>query len=228
MFDRYGGRFAGHAERPLRFPHKGDDDRSQLRQIADMTPDSFLAFVLFAAVATGTPGPNNLMVMASGANFGLRRTQPHILEIALGFAVMIALVATGMARVFDLLPWLETVLLALSALFLLYLAWKIASAAPPEGDRPPGRPLTFLQAAGFQWINPKAWAIALTTIAIYVEPSRALIAALVFAAVAVPLVTLWTVAGEGIGRLLRTPRALRVFNISMAALLIGTMIPAFV
>lgn len=193
-----------------------------------MTPDSFLTFVLFAAVATGTPGPNNLMVMASGANFGLRRTLPHIMGIALGFAVMIALVAAGMARIFELFPWLEVTLMALSAVFLLYLAWKIATAAPPEADRPKGCPLTFLQAAGFQWINPKAWAIALTTVAIYVEPSRALLAALVFAAVAMPLVTLWTVAGEGIGRLLRTPRALRVFNVAMAVVLVGTMIPAFV
>ncbi|WP_375261098.1 LysE family translocator [Palleronia sp.] len=192
-----------------------------------MTSDSFLAFVLFAAVATGTPGPNNLMVMASGANFGLRRTVPHILGIALGFALMIALVATGMAQVFGLFPWLEGTLLAASALFLLYLAWKIANAAPPEADRPQGRPLTFLQAAGFQWINPKSWALALTSVAVYVEPSQALIAAMIFAAVALPLVTIWTVAGAWIGRLLRTPRALRLFNIAMAALLVGTMIPAF-
>ena len=197
-------------------------------EVAAMTFDSFLTFALFAAVATGTPGPNNLMVMASGANFGLRRTFPHILGIALGFGLMIVLVALGMGRVFAALPWLETVLLVLSAVFLLYLAWKIATAAPPvEADSPEGRPLTFFQAAGFQWVNPKAWAMALTTVSVYILPDQALLAGMVFAAVSLPLVSVWTVAGEAIGRLLRTPRALRCFNIAMAALLIGTMIPAF-
>ena len=190
-----------------------------------MTADSFLALALFATVSTGTPGPNNLMVMASGANFGLRRTWPHILGIAVGFGAMIYLVGAGSTRVFAAVPWLDTALLALSAVFLAYLAWKIATAAPPDPSARSGTPLTFLQAAAFQWVNPKAWAMALTTATVY-APGAATVAALTFAAVAVPLIVLWTLAGRGVARLLTGPRALRVFNWTMAALLVASTVPA--
>ena len=192
-----------------------------------MTQDSFIALTLFAIVSTGTPGPNNLMVMASGANFGVRRTWPHIFGIAVGFSAMIFLVGAGLARVFDLLPWLDTALLIVSGIFLIYLAAKIATAAPPNPDAPRGVPFTFLQAAAFQWVNPKAWAMALTTATVY-APGAATAAALVFAAVAVPLILAWAVAGRGVSRFLTAPAALRVFNWTMAALLIASTLPAFV
>ena len=194
--------------------------------IRPMTHDSFIALILFAIVSTGTPGPNNLMVMASGANFGLRRTWPHILGIALGFGAMIFLVGAGLSRVFAALPWLDTALLILSGLFLAYLAWKIATAAPPDPDAPRGAPLSFLQAAAFQWVNPKAWAMALTTATVY-APGAAGTAALVFGAVAMPLIVAWTLAGTAVARVLTTPAALRAFNWTMAALLIASTFPAF-
>ncbi|QFU09365.1 Cysteine/O-acetylserine efflux protein [Rhodobacteraceae bacterium THAF1] len=190
-----------------------------------MTQENFIALALFAIVSTGTPGPNNLMVMASGANFGVRRTWPHILGIAIGFSAMIFLVGAGLSRVFEVVPWLDTALLIASAVFLAYLAWKIATAAPPDPDAPRGSPFTFVQAAAFQWVNPKAWAMALTTATVY-APGAAATAGMVFAAVAVPLIVLWAIAGRGVARFLTAPRALRAFNWTMAALLIASTLPA--
>ncbi|SPJ24279.1 LysE family translocator [Palleronia abyssalis] len=191
-----------------------------------MSTETLLALIVFATVGTGTPGPNNLMVMASGANFGLRRTLPHILGIALGFAAMIMLVGLGLGRLFEAWPWLSPTLLAVSAVYLLYLAWKIATAAPPEPGHPGGRPFSFLQAAAFQWVNPKAWAMALTTTAVYLPGGEFVLASAIFASAAIPLTALWTVAGEGIGRFLGTPFRLRLFNGVMAALLLISTLPA--
>ena len=192
-----------------------------------MTLDRLAALILFAVVATGTPGPNNLMVMASGANFGLRRTVPHIVGIALGIAVMLLAVGGGLAGLFEALPWLAGLLAALSLAYLLILAWKIATAAPPDPSAPPGRPLTVLQAAAFQWVNPKAWAMALTTVSVYVPASAAPLAALVFAAVCLPIVALWCAAGRALGRMLRKPARLRAFNVTMAALLVLSPVLVF-
>ncbi len=191
-----------------------------------MTADALLSLALFAAIATGTPGPNNLMVMASGANFGLRRTGPHIAGIAVGVAVLILLTGAGIGRAVAALPGLAPVLSVAAGLYLLWLAWKIATAAPPRPGADPGRPFTFLQAAGFQWVNPKAWAMALTAISVYVPAGGSGAAALVFALVAVPLVTMWCVAGGALGRLLSTRRRLRAFNITMAILLVLSPLPA--
>ena len=201
-----------------------------------MTPDQIAAFTLFAIVATATPGPNNLMALASGANFGLRRTLPHLLGIALGFGLMILLTGLGLARLMAAVPGLRGGLAAVAAVFLLYLAWRIATAAPPpieaqteaptEARAGAARPLTLWEAAAFQWVNPKAWAMALTTVTVHVPPSHAALAALIFAGVALPLTGLWAVAGEALGRLLSDPRLRRGFNFTMAALLLASMAPA--
>ena len=191
-----------------------------------MDTASFLSLVAFTVVGSGTPGPNNLMVMASGANFGLRRTGPHILGIALGFAAMVLLTGWGLAGAMATVPWLRGALLVVSAAFLLYLAWKIATAAPPDPADPPGRPLSFLGAAAFQWVNPKAWAIALSTVTVYAPGSETPVAALVFALVSLPLLATWCVAGETLGRYLSSDRALVIFNRTMAGLLLLSLLPA--
>ena len=193
-----------------------------------MSFDLFLALVAFAFVTVITPGPNNLMLMASGANFGFRRSVPHMMGIGLGFPAMVFLVGVGAMRIFDLWPASYLILKVLSVVYLLYLAWKIANAAPPAEASVEGRPLTFVQSAAFQWVNPKAWSMALSAITLYAA-SRDLGAVLwvagTYVGVSVVSTTSWTVMGQQVRRLLTSPRRLRVFNGVMAALLVATLVP---
>jgi len=194
-----------------------------------MTFDILLALFAFCIVSTITPGPNNLMVMASGANFGFRRTLPHMFGIAVGFAVMTLLVGVGLIQVFDRFPVTHQILTVVSVVYLLWLAWKIANAAPPEGEvNADARPMTFLQAALFQWVNPKAWSMALSAITIYAtDHSLAAIGIVagVFALVCIPCVSVWTVLGQQVRRLLTNPARLRAFNWTMAGLLVASLVP---
>ena len=193
-----------------------------------MPYDLFLALVVFAIVTSLSPGPNNLMLMASGANFGFRRTIPHMLGIGIGFVVMVLMVGLGLAQVFDAYPVSYTILNVASLMYMLYLAWKIANATAPKQADGQGRQLTFLQAAGFQWVNPKAWAMALTSISLY-APDRTvgsmLMVALIFGAVNLPCVSSWTVLGQQMRRVLTNPSRLRAFNWTMAMLLVASLVP---
>ncbi|WMS41485.1 LysE family translocator [Acuticoccus sp. MNP-M23] len=190
----------------------------------------FLAFAGFALVGTLSPGPNNIMVMASGANFGLRRTLPHIFGIATGFAVMATLAGVGLMVVFDAVPVLFTVLKVVSVTYLLYLALKIARAAPPDaGTEAEAKPITFLQAAAFQWVNPKGWAFGMTAMTLY-APEHTLVSvlrvALLFCVFGLPANVLWTLMGTILRRWLSNQRRLRIFNFTMAALLVASLYPA--
>jgi len=195
-----------------------------------MTFDIFTALVTFALVTVITPGPNNLMLMASGTNFGFARTIPHMLGIGLGFPAMVVCVGLGVMQVFDLWPLSYTLLKLVSVAYLLYLAWKIANAAPPAATaaQAEGRPLTFLQSAAFQWVNPKAWSMALSAITLYAT-GRDLVAVLwvagVYVGVSAVSTTSWTVLGQQVRRLLKNPARLRLFNRVMAALLVATLVP---
>lgn len=193
-----------------------------------MTSDLFFALLVFCIVASATPGPNNLMLMASGANFGIRRTVPHMLGIMLGFGVMVVLIGAGIAGMLQANPHVYEVLRWASIGYLLYLAWKIANAGPMGREKGRGKPFTFLQAAAFQWVNPKAWATAMTATVVY-APDRSLFWALVvgavFVVVSVPVVTFWTAMGGQVARLLTAPRALTAFNWIMAALLVASLYP---
>ncbi len=193
-----------------------------------MTPALLLALATFALVTSITPGPNNLMLMASGANFGFRRTVPHMLGIGIGFTVMVLLVGAGLISLFDRYPASFTVLKVLSVAYLFYLAWKIANATAPDGPRAGAKPMSFLQAAGFQWVNPKAWAMALTAISAYApDRSAAAVAlvAMIFGAINLPSVSTWTVLGQQMQRWLTHPARLRAFNWTMALLLVVSMAP---
>ena len=194
-----------------------------------MTPDLLAALATFAFVTVMTPGPNNLMLLASGTNFGFTRTIPHMLGIGLGFPLMVACVGLGVMQVFDLWPRSYTILKIASVGYLLYLAWKIAHAAPPKEAMAEARPLTFLQSAAFQWVNPKAWSMALSAITLYAT-GRDLAAVLwvagVYVAVSTISTTSWTVLGQQLRRLLKDQTRLRMFNWIMAALLVATLIPA--
>ncbi|WP_428927644.1 LysE family translocator [Marinibacterium sp. SX1] len=193
-----------------------------------MTHDLLVALALFAFVSSITPGPNNLMLMASGANFGFRRSLPHMLGIGIGFTLMVLLVGIGLSQVFAAFPALHQVLRVVSIVYLLWLAWKIAHAAPARPGAATGRPMTFLQAAAFQWVNPKAWTMALTATTAY-APAQTLAAmalvALVFGLVNLPSVSTWTLAGQQLARLLTSPARLRAFNWTMAGLLVASLIP---
>jgi threonine/homoserine/homoserine lactone efflux protein len=188
----------------------------------------FAALALFAFVSSITPGPNNLMLMSSGVNFGLARTLPHMLGVAIGFTAMIVGVGVGVMQVFELWPPAHDVLRGLCLAYLAWLAWRIANAGRAEGPASGARPMTFLEAAAFQWVNPKAWAMALTAVAIY-APSRGaaavLAVALVFGAINLPSVSVWATAGRAVRRHLSAPRRLRAFNWAMAALLLVSTLP---
>ena len=196
--------------------------------VGRMTQEQLAALAAFAFVTSITPGPNNLMLMASGANFGVRRTVPHMLGVALGFVLMAVLVGAGLAQVFTAVPQAYTGLKVLSVAYLLYLAWRIATAPPPGEAARAGRPMSFIAAAAFQWVNPKAWAMALTAVSVY-APSQSLggigLVAVVFGIVNLPSVGVWAALGQGMRRVLTNPRRMRVFNVGMAALLVASLAP---
>ena len=193
-----------------------------------MDNDLLLGLAAFAFVSSITPGPNNLMLMASGANFGFRRTLPHMLGVALGFVLMVVLVGVGLAELFERHPAAHGALRATSVVYLLYLAWRIATAAAPDAASGEGRPFGFLQAAAFQWVNPKAWAMALTAVTVYTASRSAfeiVLVALVFGAINLPSVGSWAWLGQEMRRVLTSPARLRAFNLTMALLLVASLYP---
>ena len=193
-----------------------------------MTFQTLSALAVFAFVSSATPGPNNLMLMASGANFGFWRTIPHMIGISIGFMVMLFAVGAGLVQLFDRFPIIYDLLKIASVIYMLWLAWKIANAAPIRKSAEAGAPMTFLQAAGFQWVNPKAWAMALTATTVYVGDAALIwlaLAALMFAVVNLPSVSIWTIAGQQLQRILTNPRRLRAYNWTMAALLVASLYP---
>lgn len=191
-----------------------------------------LAVIPFAVSSTFTPGPNNLMVMAAAANFGYVRTIPHMIGISVGFPLMVVGVGLGLAPLFEHYPATHIVLKIAGAAYLLYLAWRIANAAPGGDGQTRSRPFRFYEAALFQWVNPKAWIMAMGAIATYTTIGGDLIAetltiAGVFLAITYPAVSLWAGIGLGIARILAGPRAMRLFNQGMALLLVVSLAPIF-
>lgn len=193
-----------------------------------MTYELFVALLGFAFVTSVTPGPNNMMLLASGVNFGFRRTVPHMLGISVGHALMVFLVGLGLAGIFKAWPAALMALKVASVAYMLWLAWKIAHSAAPGEGRAKAAPMTFLQAAAFQWVNPKAWAMALGAVSAYVvEPSALAYAAVAgtFALVNLPSVSVWAGAGQAVRRWLDRPGRLQVFNWTMAGLLVLSLWP---
>ncbi len=192
----------------------------------------------FAVAMAGTPGPNNAMLTSSGSLWGFRRTVPHMLGVSIGFPAMLLAVASGLGRLLQHDPAILTGIRWAGATYLLYLAWRIATARPEtdagEGSRAQPansrHPLGFVQAALFQWVNPKAWLVTVSALATVASagghPSltRALLLAGVFLAVTLPVTAFWTIVGVGVSRVFRTPRGLRAFNVSMAMLLVASLV----
>jgi threonine/homoserine/homoserine lactone efflux protein len=198
-----------------------------------MTTDQMLALTVFAAVSSGTPGPNNLMLMTSGVNFGMKRSVPHLLGITLGFCFMIFCVGMGLQTMFTVIPQLETILRYVGTAYLLWLAWKIANSGPVgEGKASGAKPMGFWAAAAFQWVNPKAWFMAISAITTYASSaaggsklSQVLLVVLIFGAINFPLVACWGLFGSAMRRFLQDPKILKIFNITMAILLVASLYP---
>ncbi|MDF3080842.1 LysE family translocator [Burkholderia cenocepacia] len=194
-----------------------------------LTLSALPAGMLFALVTSITPGPNNTMLLASGVNFGFRRTMPHLFGISIGVAILMLCVGFGLGEAFKRLPLLYTILEAASVAYLLYLAWRIGTSGEVKAHGAKPRPMTFIEAAAFQWVNPKAWMMVLTA-ATTVQLSadygmNAAWMSVVFILIGFPCICLWAAFGLGLRRFLSNPRALRVFNVTMAVLLILSLYP---
>jgi threonine/homoserine/homoserine lactone efflux protein len=188
--------------------------------------------VLFAAAMCLTPGPNVIMVTASAANFGFRRAVPHMLGITFGFGVMVMAAGFGLAGLFHAEPRLHNLLKYAGATYLLYLAWRIARADAASRDSTRARPINFVEAVLFTWINPKGWVTALGAVVAYTSVGgdvllQTSVIASVLAAACLASVVIWAWFGVAIARFLGTPRARMAFNVSMAFLLVLSLIPVF-
>lgn len=194
-----------------------------------MTVDLFLALMVFAFVMSVTPGPNNVMLLASGVNHGFQRSIPHMLGITFGFSFMIVVVGLGLGQMFERFPITYEILRYAGGAYMLWLAWRIANSGPVGEGKTSRSPLTFLQAALFQWVNPKAWVITISAIATYTPGDGSLwpviLVALVCGVVNFPTIGLWTMFGTLLRSMLTQPTFLRVFNISMAVLLVLSLAP---
>ncbi len=195
-----------------------------------MHPEAFLALLIFAFVTSVTPGPNNFMLLASGVNFGFWRTVPHMFGIGAGFASLLFGVGLGLGAVLKAYPALDLALKIAGGAYLLYLAWKIAmSRSMAAKGEAKAVPMTFLQAAAFQWVNPKAWVMAVTAMAVYTNPQAPFLSMLLvtvaFALVNLPSVSVWAGFGMALRGFLSDPERLKWFNISMGVLLAATLWP---
>ncbi len=196
-----------------------------------MSTEQLVALIGFVTVMTGTPGPNNLMLMASGANAGFRRSLPHIFGIAIGCQVILLCVALGLGQLLTRFPQAVTALRIGGALYLLYLAWQLVRTRSLSHDRSNAKPLTFMQAALFQWVNPKAWMMILTGVATFTQPqdftvSVAIVAG-AFLIVGLPLISSWNLFGAALKNWLQQGQRLRGFNRAMAVLLVASLYPTF-
>lgn len=193
----------------------------------------YLAILLFTATASITPGPNNIMIMASGVNFGVQKSLPHLFGICLGFPIMVIAIGLGFSVVFNAYPLLHNAINVIGIIYLLYLAWLIASAKPTKIRTDATKPLSFIQAVLFQWVNPKAWVMATGAISAYTSSDGDMLGHVLFIAFAFSItagisVGIWLVFGAGLKRYLDNPLHYRVFNIVMAMLLVGSMSPVII
>ena len=197
--------------------------------MSSLTPELLAALALFAFVSSITPGPNNTMLMASGANFGFRASIPHMIGVSGGFLLLVVAVGLGLGGLFAAYPELHDVLAVAGGLYLLWLAWKIATSSGLGMGEAGARPQTFLQAAAFQWVNPKAWVMAVTAMATYTDETQyfltVMLVGVAFAAVNLPSVSTWAGFGSALRDWLSVPVRLKWFNISMAVLLVISLWP---
>ena len=189
--------------------------------------------LIFALVSSITPGPNNLMLMTSGVNFGLRATIPHLLGVVIGHALMTIALGMGISSLFNSIPQSHLALKIVGVTYVLFLAWKIFNSDSGEETQnaTKGTPFSFFQAVAFQWINPKAWTLTLTALTLYSVVSSIesiLLVTFAFASINLPCVTIWTLMGVRLRSMLARPEHLKIFNLTMASLLIISVLPAII
>jgi threonine/homoserine/homoserine lactone efflux protein len=197
-----------------------------------MSQPLLIAFVGFAIVMFFTPGPNNIMMMSSGLTYGFRRTLPHIAGVAVGFAFMVGAVGLGLGTVFVAFPILQTVLKYVGAAYLVWLAISIAMSGEATSAQDNRRgPMTFWGAAVFQWVNVKGWVMVIGTITAYAAiagfPWNVVIQTAISLVIGALSAVTWTLFGSALRPVLKSPRAVRAFNIVMAVLLLGSLYPVF-
>lgn len=195
-----------------------------------MSADLFWALALFVTAMTVTPGPNNTILLASGVNFGFRASVPLVAGICFGLFAMVALIGLGLGQIFETHPWILKVLSWAGGAYMLYLAWKIVTPGPlRKNGEAQGRPFSFLGAAGFQWINPKAWVMAVYAVSTYTVPQNYLptlgIVLAVLMGVGVVSCSSWAAFGAVMRRWLEDPVRLRIFNVTMAVFLVVSLLP---
>lgn len=194
-----------------------------------MDTATFIALFGFAFATSITPGPNNMMLFASGVNFGFKRTIPHMLGIGGGFFTLLVAVGLGLGALLETVPILHLALKVLGGAYLVWIAWKIGNTHEIGEATSGAQPMTFLAAAGFQWVNPKAWIMAVGGMAAYADPENiiwsVLFVSAVFAIVNVPCVSCWAGFGSSLRGWLSVPPRLKWFNITMALLLVLSLWP---
>jgi threonine/homoserine/homoserine lactone efflux protein len=194
-----------------------------------MQADTLLALFLFAFTTSITPGPNNMMLFASGVNFGFVRTIPHMFGIGAGFLSLLIAVGLGLGALLHSVPLLYTALKFAGGAYLVWIAWKIGTSRTLSEGRAGAVPMTFLQAATFQWVNPKAWVMAVSAMATYTSQqsylSSVMVVGIIFAVVNVPSVSTWAGFGSVLRQWLSDPVRLKWFNITMAVLLVVSLWP---
>jgi threonine/homoserine/homoserine lactone efflux protein len=195
-----------------------------------MTIDLFVALFIFAGIAAFTPGPNNTLLLASGVSYGFKRTVPLILGVAIGFPAMIGCIGLGLGQIFQTYPAIYMAMKYVGAAYMIWLAWKIATAElTSSGDEVAGKPMTFVQAALFQWINPKAWVMAVTAVSAYTIATDyrtgLLVVVLTFVLMGISSASTWATFGVGLRHILNDPRYFRAINVLLALLLVASLVP---
>ena len=195
-----------------------------------MTSDHLLGLIVFGGITAFTPGPNNTLLLASGINFGFKRTVPMIVGVCLGFPLMIACVGFGLGKVFETYPLIYVTMKYLGVAYMLWLAWNIAISKPAlEGGTVSGHPMTFLQTAAFQWINPKAWVMAVTALSAYTVAndynSGVVAVVATFIVMGATSATTWALFGLGLKHTLNDARYYRAINIVLALSLVASLVP---
>lgn len=196
-----------------------------------MTIETALALMGFGFVTAIAPGPGNFLLLASGANFGFMRTLPLILGISLGFLSMVLGVRLGIGQILEEFPIVENLLRIMCGAYVLWLAFKIGKSRSlgSENGEEISKPISFIQAALLQLLNPKAWAVALTVTVTYATPenyvTNLLLLIGLLAAVIIPSISTWAISGAALRRTLAKGSRIAVFNVTMAILLIGFMVP---
>ncbi|MDW6003567.1 LysE family translocator [Vibrio mangrovi] len=192
--------------------------------------DYLFAVVLFAVSSSVTPGPNNIMVMTSGVNFGIRKSLPLLAGICVGFTIMLFLVGLGFAQLFELFPQLHFIIKCIGTLYLLYLAYVIAQSAGSVSSTAQAKPFSFMKGALFQWINAKAWVVASGAVVAFTTTEASfhtqnMMIALTFFIVSFPCVGVWLVFGSILKKRLNSSRSRKWFNLMMSGLLVVSVLP---